>query len=267
MSDIRRKASKLLRGLAAVLKKPALLNHVLDHEDQHETQFKRDSGMQNGFPEVQLRHMMTGDVSVKPFAFLDGGSLPTDLALLKILAKRYQAKSYLEIGTWRGESVQNVAEIVESCFTLNLSDEELRSRGLSKEYIDLHRHFSKSNPRITHLFGDSRSFDFAPYFGKMDLVFVDGDHHYDSVVSDTITAFKLIREGGCIVWHDYAHSPEQVRWNVAHGIFQGTPQQHRKNLFAVSNTMCAMYSTEALPRNDRHYPANPGTGFELIIRP
>ena len=83
MSDIRRKASKLLRGLAAVLKKPALLNHVLDHEDQHETQFKQNSGMQNGFPEVQLRHLMSGEVSVKPFAFLDGGSLPTDLALLK----------------------------------------------------------------------------------------------------------------------------------------------------------------------------------------
>jgi len=57
--------------------------------------------------------------------------------------------------------------------------------------------------KITQLFGDSATFDFSPYSGKMDLVFIDGNHQYDNVKSDSHNALKLIGPGGTVVWDDY----------------------------------------------------------------
>ena len=58
--------------------------------------------------------------------------------------------------------------------------------------------------KITQLLGNSQTFDFSDYHGTIDLVFVDACHHYDHVKRDTDNAFKLIKPGGVILWHDYA---------------------------------------------------------------
>ncbi|MFM2285941.1 MAG: hypothetical protein RLZZ543_1438 [Bacteroidota bacterium] len=266
MAAITRKFSKLLRGLSLLMKQPALLNTLIDQEEVHEQIVRNQLGLKDGFPEADYFELFSEEKEeVVPFAFLDGGSLPTDLALLKILAKKIQAKTYFEIGTWRGESVSNVATEVEQCYTLNLSSDQMRARNWADDYIALHGHYSKKFSNIQHLFGDSREFDFSPYEGKMDLVFVDGDHHYDSVVEDTRTAFKLIRPGGIIVWHDYGHSPEQIRWNVAHAIFEGTPAEKRKDLLAISNSLCAAYLPMNVSRRVRHYPRKPENSFHITL--
>ena len=54
------------------------------------------------------------------------------------------------------------------------------------------------------LYGDSASFDFSPYEGSIDLVFVDGSHAFNYVKSDAEVALRLIRKsGGLILFHDY----------------------------------------------------------------
>jgi predicted O-methyltransferase YrrM len=57
--------------------------------------------------------------------------------------------------------------------------------------------------RIRQLYGDSKTLDYTPYVGKVDFVFIDADHTYDGVKSDTGKAFELLRPGGVIVWDDY----------------------------------------------------------------
>jgi predicted O-methyltransferase YrrM len=57
--------------------------------------------------------------------------------------------------------------------------------------------------RITQLFGDSRQFDFSPWYGTVDLVLVDAGHDYEFVVSDTRSALRLLAPGGVIIWDDY----------------------------------------------------------------
>jgi hypothetical protein len=39
---------------------------------------------------------------------------------------------------------------------------------------------SDVEPKIVQLFEDSRTFDFTPYHGKMDLVHIDGAHDYEA---------------------------------------------------------------------------------------
>ncbi|HSG98734.1 MAG TPA: class I SAM-dependent methyltransferase, partial [candidate division Zixibacteria bacterium] len=59
--------------------------------------------------------------------------------------------------------------------------------------------------KITQLYGNSQTYDFSEFYAAMDLVFIDGAHHYDAVVNDTNNALKMIRPGGVIVWHDFAN--------------------------------------------------------------
>jgi predicted O-methyltransferase YrrM len=38
----------------------------------------------------------------------------------------------------------------------------------------------------------------------MDMVFIDGAHHYSAVKSDTENALKMVKSDGIIIWHDFA---------------------------------------------------------------
>jgi len=40
---------------------------------------------------------------------------------------------------------------------------------------------------------------------KFDLIFVDADHDFDSVMNDSEVAFQLLAKPGVILWHDYNH--------------------------------------------------------------
>jgi predicted O-methyltransferase YrrM len=57
-------------------------------------------------------------------------------------------------------------------------------------------------PSVDQHFGDSATFDFSPFEGRNDLVFVDGAHTADYVEKDTRTALRLVKPGGTIVWDD-----------------------------------------------------------------
>ena len=46
----------------------------------------------------------------------------------------------------------------------------------------------------------------------MDLVLVDGCHHYDFVLKDTQNALKMVSPDGVVVWDDYAgYAPGVVK--------------------------------------------------------
>ena len=40
---------------------------------------------------------------------------------------------------------------------------------------------------------------------KVDMVFIDGDHRYETVVKDIKKAYELLKHGGLICGHDYGH--------------------------------------------------------------
>jgi predicted O-methyltransferase YrrM len=240
------KISKLLKALTLIVKQPALLNKVLDDEDVNRTEVIRKFGLTEGLPVISYPSVVPVKQVVAPYCAMEGGSTPIDLALLKGLASSKKDCDYFEIGTWRGESAANVAAVSRTCTTLNLPDSTLLEMGFDKRYVALHRFFSKGLSNVTHLFGNSLKYDFSSLEKKFDLIFIDGDHHFESVKSDTMNAFKLMKdENSVIVWHDYGHDPSNIRWDVLRGIMEGTPEHLRKNLYRVSNTLCAVYMRNA----------------------
>ena len=102
---------------------------------------------------------------------------------------------------------------------------------------------------------------------QVDILFIDGDHHYESVKSDTKNAFSLLKdENSIIVWHDYGNNPSDIRWDVLKGILDGTPSDKIKNLYRVSNTLCAIYSSAI--KLAEHVPnyAVPKKHFSICVK-
>ncbi len=243
------KLSKFIKALKIIVKKPYVLNTIIEADSAlKEEVIKLESSFINGLPLVDFIELFPDfNETISPYSSLYGGSLITDIGLLKALSRKIDNCTYFEIGTWRGESVSNVAEHADKCYTLNLSNNALSNLGYNTEYLNQQGLYSKNLKNVTHLRGNSFDFDFSSYYGKCDLVFIDGDHRYDSVVNDTEIAFKLLKdENSIIIWHDYSRDLKNIRWDVLKGIIDGTPQDKRSKLYGVSNTLCAMYCEKPL---------------------
>jgi predicted O-methyltransferase YrrM len=149
-----------------------------------------------------------------------------ELTALCALVRKHQPKTLFEIGTFDGRTTLNLAASAgptARVWTLDLPAVDLDSAAMSlvkgEERFVLK---SRSGERylgspyekqITQVYGDSAVFDFTPYHGKVDFVFIDGSHAYEYVESDTENALKLFRpEGGLIVWHDYGEWPGVTRY-------------------------------------------------------
>ncbi len=262
------KLQKTLKALGLIIANPYLLNAVLDDENVKKKYVASTYNLPDGLPTVDILDIFPGfDDTVEPYSFLDGGSLPTDLALLKGLAKKMNCKDYFEIGTWRGESVAVVAPFAERCTTMNLPDDVMEKMGLDKEYIHMHRFFSKDIPNVDHLQANSLTYNFTQLHKKFDLVFIDGDHHSESIRSDTENAFKLLKdEHSVIVWHDYGIGTETVRWNVLAGIMDGCPADKRNNVYHVSNTLCAFYTNEVFKTSMKKPNQKPEKYFSVKVK-
>lgn len=259
------KIKKTLKALQMLLKKPSLVNLITNSEFYWKEYVQKKHPDKKQLLAIQLTDIIPNfNETLNTWSFLGGGSMPTDIMLLKSLASKIKDCSYFEIGTWRGESVINVAEVAKECYTLNLPKEEILNLGLSEKYANLHGFFSKEVENITHLFGDSTSFNFEELQKKFDLVFIDGNHTYEYVKKDTESVFKhLLHKNSIVVWHDYAFNPENVRSEVLAGILAGIPSDKRENLYHVSNTMCAIYYPKEIKHSLEEYPIRPNKRFKV----
>ncbi len=150
----------------------------------------------------------------------NGNVRSSELAILSLLAADCRADSLVfEIGTFDGRTTLNLAfsvpdgcrvltldlpADVESALPLDAGERHMVDKPVSGARIDRYR---GTHPEVTdrieqHL-GDSARFDFSPWYGCCDLVFVDASHAAPYVLSDSRQAVKLLRPGGMLVWHDY----------------------------------------------------------------
>lgn len=81
-------------------------------------------------------------------------------------------------------------------------------------------------PKIEQIFGDSKAFDESPWHGRCDMVFIDGGHAYSYVKSDTEKAFKMVRPGGLILWHDFSPACPGVWRYLSELAEAGRPVKH-----------------------------------------
>jgi predicted O-methyltransferase YrrM len=139
-----------------------------------------------------------------------------ELMVVSSIAHRTIHPMVFEIGTFDGRTTLNIAANIApdgKVYTLDLPESGLRKTKFQLEPGE--RSFvAKENSgakfintefaaKITQLYGDSATFNFSSYLGRMGLVFVDGSHTYEYVRQDSETALRLTADGGIILWHDY----------------------------------------------------------------
>lgn len=262
------KLSRLFKAIGMILKSPALLNLIIDNDNEYKNRVLESYELKDGLPQLSIMTLWPEfNEIVYPYAFLDGGSSPLDIAVIKALAEKYAVGNVLEIGTWRGESIANLASVAKHCVTVNLPEKEVLKILPDENYLKSHTIFSRNLPNVEHISADSHAFDFRTLDKKFDMVFIDGDHHYESVKKDSITAFNNVDlDKGIIIWHDYTYSPEHIRWEVLKGILDGCPDKCRERLVHIANTNCAAYFPEDFPTQALVPYKVPNYVFEVNIK-
>lgn len=119
------------------------------------------------------------------------------------IAAARQARRIFEFGTYFGRTSYHLARLLPDAevFTLDLPAEAMPRPG---PYLGAAFLGAPEAARIRQIRIDSRNLDTTPYRARFDFIWIDGDHSYEVVKSDTEKAFELLAPGGVIVWHDYA---------------------------------------------------------------
>jgi predicted O-methyltransferase YrrM len=171
-----------------------------------------------------------------------------ELYLLCAIARHQRIRSALEIGTFRGLVMASLARNTEPearLITVDLRQEDVRhlrhplapgealyvqKATIGEKIVKLPEELRR---RVMQLYGDSAQLDFSPYYGQVDLVFIDGSHQYEYVAHDSHEAFRMRSPGGMIIWQDYLVWPDVTRYL--------NKLSHEYPLVRVANTSLVLY--------------------------
>ena len=78
----------------------------------------------------------------------------------------------------------------------------LASRGSHVHTVDIVQHQEVPVNRFTQIIGKSTNAA-TEWKLPIDLLLIDGDHHYESVREDLVAWLRHVRAGGIILFHDY----------------------------------------------------------------
>jgi predicted O-methyltransferase YrrM len=132
-----------------------------------------------------------------------------ELYVLCTLCRSLDASRVMEIGTFKGRTTYNLAaNIAEGgrIYTLNYLDAAHEGAFVPGEAF----RGTALESRIDAMTGNSLHFDFRPWHGSIDLMFVDGNHSLPYVLQDSKSALQCVRPGGLIAWHDVSFDHADV---------------------------------------------------------
>ena len=165
-----------------------------------------------------------------------------DYVFLKLLAEKFCAKKYLEIGTYIGESINMLTDCCEELYSITAipgSQFSMREWCKKNGIPDYSNRLIYNNKIKQYLVKDSKNFDFSILPDDIDLFFIDGDHSYSGIYNDTRNIFSIKKEQAIVVWHDlktaYGYRPETVR------AIKDAVGDDFRYVYATNNNLCGIY--------------------------
>jgi len=139
------------------------------------------------------------------------GMGPYELYVLRGIASLIQPRRIFEVGTFEGATTLALANAAPDAEVLTLDlpsgspGEGVRHEtdSVDQGRTGIRFRDTRAADSIIQLVGDSRLFDFSPWYGTCDLVLIDGCHERSVVESDTANAIRLASRNGIVVWDDY----------------------------------------------------------------
>ena len=194
-----------------------LISRIAQHFGYHRAAEKPS------LPALSIDELVPAQVEVRLRACNseEGNMTLTELVSIAQLVSAAKPARLFEVGTFDGRTTLAMADNAAPgaiVFTLDLPASGIGGTALRIEDHERHlidkpesgarfRALPDVRERIIQLWGDSAAYDYAPYVGTCDFVFIDGSHAYDYVMSDSETALRLLSDRGTIVWHDYGEWP------------------------------------------------------------
>jgi hypothetical protein len=163
------------------------------------------------------------------------GTWSTPLADVFVLLKAalgFESKRILELGSYRGDTARLLAENTGPDTLICAVDVDER-HGASYRGLPIESKIRRKTGRISPALFDPAE--------KFDLIFVDADHDYASVMNDTAVAFKVLADPGVILWHDYN---QEAYFHGLCGVPEALNETARNRpICAVRGTWLAIFPT------------------------
>lgn len=112
----------------------------------------------------------------------------------EFLAESAKGKLCLEIGTFKGKSTTCLSKTARKVFTIDIF-------AYSKIEDTIKNLESLKNVELIPAFSTQAAYLFNDFF--FDLIFIDGDHEYESVKEDIACFKNKLKRGGMLIFHDY----------------------------------------------------------------
>jgi predicted O-methyltransferase YrrM len=137
---------------------------------------------------------------IAPVRILEIGSYEGASAcfLITQLAEKQRIELHC-IDSWIGGTEHHPRDMpeVEARFKRNIES----AAAAFPERVDLHVHKGPSDLRLAMLLAEGKA-------GYFDFAYVDGSHQAPDVLCDAVMAFRLLRVGGMMAFHDYLWAEE-----------------------------------------------------------
>jgi len=169
---------------------------------------------------------------------------------VSVLLSRNRLGSVLEIGLGYYGSTHVLWRLLfDKVITIEKSQERIKAFGAGLR--DFHQRWVLDDHRSAFLIGSSHdpvtvSKAYQCMSGGVDLLFIDGDHHYASVLTDWLLYSPLVKPGGLVAFHDvtltidgYYGVPEFLE-QLARGDIDGQPR-HLQRIIHTKNMGLALY--------------------------
>lgn len=141
-------------------------------------------------------------------------NLPFWLSIIDEYRLKDKSIKVLEIGSWEGLSSHFILSAMPSAHltcvdTWEGADEHKDSSVSSSEVLNrIEDNFDKNisgySGRVFKYKGTSHSFFNSNFVhSNYDLIYVDGSHHCDDVITDAVKCFEMLKVGGIMVFDDY----------------------------------------------------------------
>ena len=154
-----------------------------------------------------------------------------DTVVLAKCALGFHSRKILEIGSYLGHTAKLLAENTSTEARITTLD-EYPEHGTAYRGSSLDQKIERRVGKV--------SLDCFNAGDEYDLIFVDADHRFDSVINDTRVALSLLSAEGVLIWHDYQHLHHFQGFNdVPEALKLFTPHLP---IIAVKGTWLALYS-------------------------
>jgi hypothetical protein len=189
-------------------------------------------------PRIQPQDILEGYADLKitiPFVSTHWETATLfDHAFIASLAHVLQPRKCIEIGTSLGLVTATIA---------SNSPHDVEVHTIDQHGDERIGSFFRTRPertKITQHVSLSTQFDFEPFAGSVDLMFIDGSHEFEDVLRDSESAFRVLSPRGVVIWHDVTpYFPGVMK------ALEALPAT--KEIYRVQGTGCGFYAALDAP--------------------